>query len=309
MVIIKIIWAKLYRWENEGYMKLDKNDKKIIIIAFIASMIIDMIIDKAIDIAFIIVSLYLIHKYNETEIYEKDKNVVEYIDKEKYFKKLKKSIIIMDIYAIVKIFIIITTKMGGFNGVEIVLICKFILIYSEHLSRKYIKSVNGVEVERNIKLANNKILLSAILVVFIGFSYSYYNNIDKAENHIKTSDYEYKLSYNEEGKRVVDLSGNGFYQQAIETKDNTNYFEKYIKDCRDLLKINILENYSKIAMIFMFILVISQMRFNKKNKKANTIAANVFLVCALIFASISFNTYFIDLEHKLLMNLTNHKLY
>lgn len=38
--------------------------------------------------------------------------------------------------------------MGGFNGVELVLLGQIILIYNEKLQRKYIKSINGVEIEK-----------------------------------------------------------------------------------------------------------------------------------------------------------------
>ena len=80
--------------------------------------------------------------------------------------------------------------MGGFNGVELVLLGQIILIYNEKLQRKYIKSINGVEIEKKKNLLNNKALTGVILIVFIGFTYNYFNKIEFEDNHINSPKYK-----------------------------------------------------------------------------------------------------------------------
>ena len=112
-------------------------------------LIIDGIINqigKNIDKKIIIISKnideLLVKKYKTQ--YEN----IEFINKEKYIESLNKIIKFLDIYIIIKIILILVTKMGGFNGVELVLLGQIILIYNEKLQRKYIKSINGVEIEK-----------------------------------------------------------------------------------------------------------------------------------------------------------------
>ena len=50
------------------------------------------------------------------------------------------------------------------------------------------------------------------------------------------------------------------------------------------------------------------MTFKDKNKKANSVFFNVFLILALIFSSVAFNTYSIDLEFKVLSDFANYGL-
>ncbi len=58
----------------------------------------------------------------------------------------------------------------------------------------------------------------------------------------------------------------------------------------------------------MFVLAFSQFNFKDKNKKANSVFFNVFLILALIFSSVAFNTYSIDLEFKVLSDFANYGL-
>ena len=69
------------------------------------------------------------------------------------------------------------------------------------------------------------------------------------------------------------------------------------------------EDYSKDALLFMFVLAFSQFNFKDKNKKADSIFFNIFLMLALIFSSVAFNTYSIDLEFKVLSDFANYGLY
>lgn len=286
-------------------MELDKQDKKILICGFIIGTILNLFIDKAIDSVIMLGVLYFIHKYVDVNKYTEN---IEFINKEKYIESLNKIIKFLDIYIIIKIILILVTKMGGFNGVELVLLGQIILIYNEKLQRKYIKSINGVEIEKKKNLLNNKALTGVILIVFIGFTYNYFNKIEFEDNYINSPKYKYELTYDKENKRIVDFSGNGFSMVATENEENTKYFNRYIKDIELLSVIDVLEDYSKDALLFMFVLAFSQFNFKDKNKKANSVFFNVFLILALIFSSVAFNTYSIDLEFKVLSDFANYGL-
>ena len=287
-------------------MKLDKQDKKILIWGFIIGTILNLFIDKAIDSVIMLGVLYFIHKYVDVNKYTEN---IEFINKEKYIEGLNKIIKFLDIYIIIKIILILVTKIGGFNGVELVLLGQIILIYNEKLQRKYIKSINGVEIEKKKNLLNNKALTGVILIVFIGFTYNYFNKIEFEDNYINSPKYKYELTYDKENKRIVDFSGNGFSMVATENEENTKYFNRYIKDIKLLSVIDILEDYSKDALLFMFVLAFSQFNFKDKNKKANSVFFNVFLILALIFSSVAFNTYSIDLEFNVMSDFANYSLY
>lgn len=286
-------------------MKLDKQDKKILICGFIIGTILNLFIDKAIDSVIMLGVLYFIHKYVDVNKYTEN---IEFINKEKYIESLNKIIKFLDIYIIIKIILILVTKIGGFNGVELVLLGQIILIYNEKLQRKYIKSINGVEIEKKRNLLNNKALTGVILIIFIGFTYNYFNNIEFEDNYINSPKYKYEITYAEENKRIVDFSGNGFSMVATENEENTKYFNRYIKDIELLSVIDVLEDYSKDALLFMFVLAFSQFNFKDKNKKADSVFFNIFLILALIFSSVAFNTYSIDLEFKVLSNFANYGL-
>lgn len=287
-------------------MKLDKQDKKILIWGFIIGTILNLFIDKAIDSVIMLGVLYFIHKYVDVNKYTEN---IEFINKEKYIESLNKIIKFLDIYIIIKIILILVTKIGGFNGVELVLLGQIILIYNEKLQRKYIKSINGVEIEKKKNLLNNKALTGVILIVFIGFTYNYFNKIEFEDNYINSPKYKYELTYDKENKRIVDFSGNGFSMVATENEENTKYFNRYIKDIELLSVIDVLEDYSKDALLFMFVLAFSQFNFKDKNKKADSVFFNIFLILALIFSSVAFNTYSIDLEFNVMSDFANYSLY
>ena len=287
-------------------MKLNKQDKKILIWGFIIGTILNLFIDKAIDSVIMLGVLYFIHKYVDVNKYTEN---IEFINKEKYIESLNKIIKFLDIYIIIKIILILVTKMGGFNGVELVLLGQIILIYNEKLQRKYIKSINGVEIEKKKNLLNNKALTGVILIVFIVFTYNSFNKIEFEDNYINSPKYKYELTYDKENKRIVDFSGNGFSMVATENEENTKYFNRYIKDIKLLSIIDILEDYSKDALLFMFVLAFSQFNFKDKNKKADSVFFNIFLILALIFSSVAFNTYSIDLEFKVMSNFADYSLY
>lgn len=287
-------------------MKLDKKDKKILIGGFIVGTILNIFINKSIDIVLMLGILYFVHKYFDVNKYTEN---MEFINKEKYIKGLNKIIKVLDIYIIIKIILTVVTQMGGFNGMEIILIAQIALIYSEILARKYVKSVNNVEVERNRKLLNNKILTVVVLIGFVGFTCNYFNKLEFKDNYINSPKYKYELTYNKENNRIADFSGNGFSVVATENKDNGKNFNKYIKEIKLLSAVDVLQDYSKMALAFMFVLAFTQCNFREKDKRPKSVFVNVFLVLALMFGCIGFNTYGIDLEYKVLSNFTNYELY
>lgn len=287
-------------------MKLDKKDKKILIWGFIVGTILNIFINKFIDIVFMLGILYFVHKYFDVNKYTEN---MEFINKEKYIEGLNKIIKVLDIYIIIKIILTLVTQMGGFNGMEIILLAQIALIYSEILARKYVKSVNNVEVERNRKLLNNKILTVVVLIGFVGFTCNYFNKLEFKDNYINSPKYKYELTYDKENNRIADFSGNGFSMVATENKDNGKYFNKYIKEIKLLSAVDVLQDYSKMALAFMFVLAFAQCNFREKDKRPKSVFVNVFLVLALMFGCIGFNTYGIDLEYKVLSNFTNYELY
>lgn len=287
-------------------MKLDKKDKKILIWGFIVGTILNFFINKSIDIVFMLGILYFVHKYFNANKYTEN---MEFINKEKYIEGLNKIIKVLDIYIIIKIILTLVTQMGGFNGMEIILLGQIALIYSEILARKYVKSVNNVEVERNRKLLNNKILTAVVLIGFVGFTCNYFNKLEFEDNYINSPKYKYELTYDKENNRIADFSGNGFSMVATEKKDNEKYFNKYIKEIKLLSAVDVLQDYSKMALAFMFVLAFTQCNFREKDKRPKSVFVNVFLVLALMFGCIGFNTYGIDLEYKVLSNFANYELY
>ena len=287
-------------------MKLDKKDKKILIGGFIVGTILNFFINKSIEIVFMLGILYFVHKYFDANKYTEN---MEFINKEKYIEGLNKIIKVLDIYIIIKIILTLVTQMGGFNGMEFVLLGQIALIYSGILARKYVKSVNNVEVERNRKLLNNKILTVVVLIGFVGFTCNYFNKWEFKDNYINSPKYKYELTYNKENNRIADFSGNGFSVVATENKDNGKYFNKYIKEIKLLSAVDVLQDYSKMALAFMFVLAFTQCNFREKDKRPKSVFVNVFLVLALMFGCIGFNTYGIDLEYKVISNFANYELY
>ena len=287
-------------------MKLDKKDKKILIGGFIVGTILNIFINKFIDIVFMLGILYFVHKYFDANKYTEN---MEFINKEKYIEGLNKIIKVLDIYIIIKIILTLVTQMGGFNGMEIILLAQIALIYSEILARKYVKSVNNVEMERNRKLLNNKILTVVVLIGFVGFTCNYFNKLEFEDNYINSPKYKYELTYDKENNRIADFSGNGFSMVATENKDNEKNFNKYIKEIKLLSAVDVLQDYSKMALAFMFVLAFTQCNFREKDKRPKSVFVNVFLVLALMFGCIGFNTYGIDLEYKVISNFANYELY
>lgn len=255
--------------------KLDKKDKKVLIWGFIVGTILNIFIHKAIEIVIMLVMLYFLHKNFDVNKFTEN---MEFINKEKYIEGLNKIIRVFDIYIAIKIILTLVTQMGGFNAMEFALVGEFDLIYNGMLARKYVKSIDNVEVERNRKLIKNKILTAVILIGFVGFTCNYLNKLEFKENYINSPKYKYELTYDKENNRIADFSGNGFSMIATENKDNEKNFNKYIKEIKLLSAVDVLQDYSKVALIFMLALAFAQLNFRAKDKRPNVVFVNVFLV-------------------------------
>lgn len=286
--------------------KLDKKDKKVLIWGFIVGTILNIFIHKAIEIVIMLVMLYFLHKNFDINKFTEN---MEFINKEKYIEGLNKIIRVFDIYIAIKIILTLVIQMGGFNAMEFALVGEFALIYNGMLARKYVKSIDNVEVERNRKLIKNKILTAVILIGFVGFTCNYLNKLEFKDNYINSPKYKYELTYDKENNRIADFSGNGFSMIATENKDNEKNFNKYIKEIKLLSAVDVLQDYSKVALIFMLALTFAQLNFRAKDKRPNVVFVNVFLVLAFTFGAIGFNTYDIDLEYKVIDNFANYNLY
>lgn len=277
--------------------KLDKKDKRLIIIGIIVAAIGQLFIEKALDIVFILETMYFMHKYlYNAEKYESvtDYDIV-YINKEKYYKSMKKFIQILDMYLVIRLIILLFTEVSGFTVIDIILVSEVLTVYSIYLERKYIKSIDGVEVARGRNLFNNKILTTVLFVIFMVYSYTHISNLTINEKEISLSKYSYSLTHDENNKVVELKLKDDFYQRGEYNEKSAPYINKYIQYGKQLVSINIIKDYSFIAMIFMFILTFIQLDF--KDKRRNSVTGWVFLILALVFASIwSINTY--NFENK-----------
>ena len=54
---------------------------------------------------------------------------------------------------------------------------------------------------------------------------------------------------------------------ATENEENSKYFNRYIKDIKLLSAIGVLEDYSKDAILFLFVLAFSQFNLKIKIRK------------------------------------------
>lgn len=152
-------------------------------------------------------------------------------------------------------------------------------------------------------------MTAVVLIGFVGFICNYFNKSEFEDNYMNSPKYKYELTYDKENNRIADFSGNGFSMIAIEKKDNEKYFNKYIKEIKLLSAVDVLQDYSKMALAFMIVLIFAQCNFREKDKRPKSVFVNVFLVLALMFGCIGFNTYGIDLEYKVLSNFANYNLY
>jgi hypothetical protein len=281
--------------------KLDKKDIAVIITILIISWLIAMFTANEIEIGAIVIGLYLIHKYTRNIENSKEYLEFEFIDKEKYHKGTKNFILAIEVYLIIRLLVIIFTKYNRFNILELCLIQILITWYESHLSSKYVKSIKGVRINKKRPFVKNKTLTLVILILFGGFTYTYLKNVSKiqTDDFIKVGEYEYKLSYEQNGKKTVEVKTSGGYMKAEENDKNSKYFNYYIKESKKLLNQRMTEDYSFKSMIFMIVLILSQGKLNKDAINSISKVTYLFLFLFVVFALIKFSGSSIDLENQL----------
>lgn len=185
--------------------------------------------------------------------------------------------------------------------------------YARYLEKTYVKNIKNRGMNIKPVFIKNKVLTLIVLIAFIGFTllFFYYVNKNRTDNFIKLGKYEYSLTYDNNDKRTVDIRSGSMYMSTEEIDENSKYFDSYIIKAKKLINIKIFERYSFIAMIFMFLLVLTQKYSKNKNDKSVSIISNVFLIGILIFGSFSLNTNLTELENDVLHyfheNLSNYK--
>lgn len=270
---------------------LEKKDKQMIVIIIVLGFILDMIIDNGMEILFLLLTSYACHRGIIT-IFKNSKEYKQYIflDEESYNKGLKKFITVVDIYVVARIISIFMTKYNGFTIIEVLLVLVIFIPYESYLGRKYIKNIRDKEKYINRVLIKNNMLVYIILMILVGLTVFTFNTINKSKltNHMKFGEYEYKLSYDKDDERVIEINAGSKYSRVEETERNTQYFDDYEINAKKIVTNYILKVYAFISMVIMFILVLTQC-YNNNKQKTLSILSNVFLILAAIFAIIAFN--------------------
>jgi len=285
-------------------VKLDKKDRRVIIIGLIIGSLAKIFIDKAIEIAMMLIIIYSIHKYLGNTKNSKEYLACEFKDEVRYHRGMKRFVLFIDIYILIRFLMISYIKYNRFNILELSLIMALSITYDEYLIRRYVKSIKGIKINESKPKIKNKALVLIVLIAFGNFTYAYYNNIkNKTEKFISIGKYEYKLSYDKYEKRVFEVKTSTSYLRAEETDKNSKYLDDYIEDSKKLINKKIIQDYSFKAMIFMLVLTSTQVGFKSKDINSKSIMAGVFLVMFVLFAMISFNESesTIELEHDLSM--------
>ena len=293
--------------------KLDKDDTRLIIKIVILSIILGLFLDKGSDIAILIFISIICHKYMGSTKHIPTYNDYEFLDEDKYNNGWKYFVWVVDLYVIVRIATILLIKYNGYTILEIPLLTMLMVPYARYLEKKYVKNIKNRGMNIKPVFIKNKVLTLIVLIAFIGFTLLFFNYVNKnrTDNFIKLGKYEYSLTYDKNNKKTVDIRSGSMYMNTEKTDENSKYFDSYIIKAKKLINIKIFERYSFIAMIFMFLLVLTQKYSKNKNDKSVSIISNVFLVGILIFGIFALNTNSTELENDLLSyfhkNLSNYK--
>lgn len=282
--------------------KLDKQDKIMIVIFLITQFIIGFFLENGSDVVFLIFSMFMFNKYLGNTKKSNAYKDYEFLDEESYNKGLRKFIIIADIYVALRIISVLLSKYNGFTIAEVILLVLLFQFYEGYLSRKYVKCINGLDINIEKNFINNKKLVAVLLVVFIGITVGFFNSVYKSEDkeHIKFFNYEYKLTYDTNDKKVIEVQLFSHYMRVDENDKNAKYLDNYITQAKKLVSIQIFKCYSYIGMGMMLLLVLSQIKnSNDKEIKHISTMQSVFLIGFLLFSMIAFNRSSIELENDL----------
>jgi len=268
--------------------KLNKEDKKVIIISLVIGFIAQFFIESAMSIAILCFCMYLFHKYISTTENIREYDSYEFSDKDSYNKGKKLFVGIVDVYIVIRIILILLKPESSYAFGEILLILIIYSSYEKYLNKKYVIRTNVFE-EEKVVFARRKILLTIGMIVFIGFSIFTIDAFKKTytENHVKYGKYEYNIS-GIEGRREIEVSKLvSDYMKAEENNENSKYFDTFIENVEALMKKQIIKSYSFISMIIALVLCFIE-TYPKKEKVKSTVVS-ILCISALIFSVLSFN--------------------
>ena len=268
--------------------KLNKEDKKVIIISLVIGFIAQFFIESAMSIAILCFCMYLFHKYISTTENIREYDSYEFSDKDSYNKGKKLFVGIVDVYIVIRIILILLKPESSYAFGEILLILIIYSSYEKYLNKKYVIRTNVFE-EEKVVFARRKILLTIGMIVFIGFSIFTIDAFKKTytENHVKYGKYEYNIS-GIEGSREIEVSKLvSDYMKAEESHGNSKYFDTFIENVKALMKKQIIKSYSFISMIIALVLCFIE-TYPKKEKIKSTVVS-ILCISALIFSVLSFN--------------------
>ncbi|MGL5330963.1 MAG: hypothetical protein ACRDD7_17000 [Peptostreptococcaceae bacterium] len=268
--------------------KIDKTEKKIMVIGLIIGFIAQFFRENAMDIVILMFFIYLTNKYISTTENIKEYESYKFKDKEKFNKGKKIFALLVDIYIVIRIIYLIFNPQSLYSFSEVILIVMMLIPYEKYLEKKYVINTNIVKEKKTIVVAKKKVLISILFVIFIVFSlitFNIYKNVD-IKDHTKYINYEYNLSQIND-KRKIEI--NIYYNNIMVEEDewNTQYFDELLERGKVVMKKQIIKSYLVISTVFMGLLCIVEIY--PKDKKIESIACNIFLVCALIFSMLNLN--------------------
>ena len=269
--------------------KLNKEDKKVVIIALAIGFIAQFFIESAMDIALLGLSMYLFHKYISNTENIKEYDSYEFSDKAKFDRGKKLFVYVVDIYIVIKIIFILFNPQSSYTFGEILLILIIYSYYEKYLTKKYVISTNILEEEKKVVFARKKLLLTIGMIIFIGFtvfSVDTFKNIS-TESHVKYGKYEYSISGNEGSRKIEAHKLGSDYMKVNENDKNSMYFDTFEKDIKSLMKKQVIKSYTFIGIVIGLIFCVIE-NYPKDDKIVSK-ATPIIIIGVCIFMSISFN--------------------
>ena len=286
--------------------KLNKEDKKVVIIALAIGFIAQFFIESAMDIALLGLSMYLFHKYISNTENIKEYDSYEFSDKAKFDRGKKLFVYVVDIYIVIKIIFILFNPQSSYTFGEILLILIIYSYYEKYLTKKYVISTNILEEEKKVVFARKKLLLTIGMIIFIGFtvfSVDTFKNIS-TQSHVKYGKYEYSISGTYGSRKIEAHKLGSDYMKVNENDKNSMYFDTFEKDIKSLMKKQVIKSYTFIGIVIGLIFCVIE-NYPKDDKIVSK-ATPIIIIGVCIFMSISFN---IDVDNdkwiwlRIIMNI------
>lgn len=272
-----------------GKTKLNKEDKKFLIISLVIGFIADFFIQNSIEISILCFGSYLFHKYISTTENIREYDSYEFIDKKAYNKGNKIFVRIVDMYIVIRIISILLKPQSYHVVGEMILILIMYTPYEKYLNKKYVVQSSILEKETKVVFARRKVLLTIGMMVFIGFSIFTIDVVKKinTENHVKYGIYEYNISGVEGSKTIEVKKIAADYMKANENEVNSNNFGTFIEYLKGLMKKKIIKTYLFISAIIAISLCFIE-TYSKKEKITSSVV-NILAISALVFMVLGFN--------------------